>query len=51
MNVADILIQPKYAFAIVMMTNVGGRKADEALKTLAAELYRSFGPAGALPAQ
>jgi hypothetical protein len=45
MNVADVLVQPNYDFAIVTMTNVGGRKADEALKALAAELYKSFGPA------
>jgi hypothetical protein len=51
MNVADVLIQPKYDFAIVAMTNVGGRRADEALKTLAGELYKSFGPAEGLPLQ
>jgi hypothetical protein len=44
MNLADILVQPKHDFAIVMMTNVGGRRADDALKALAAELYKSFGP-------
>jgi len=45
MNLADILIQPNHDFGIVMMTNVGGRRADEALKALAADLYKSFGPA------
>lgn len=45
MNVADILIQPNHAFGIVLMTNVGGRRADDALKALAAELYSTFGPA------
>ena len=44
MNVADILLQPRHRFGIVMMTNVGGRKADDALKVLATELYKSFGP-------
>jgi hypothetical protein len=28
----------------VMMTNIGGRIADDALKALAVELYKSFGP-------
>jgi hypothetical protein len=44
MNLADILVQPKHDFGMVLMTNVGGRRADEALKALAAELYKSFGP-------
>jgi hypothetical protein len=44
MNLADILVQPKHDFGMVLMTNVGGRRADDALKTLAAELYKSFGP-------
>lgn len=44
MNLANILVQPKHDFGMVMMTNVGGPKADEALKALAAELYGSFGP-------
>jgi CubicO group peptidase (beta-lactamase class C family) len=44
MNLADILVQPKHDFGMVLMTNVGGRLADEALKSLAAELYKSFGP-------
>jgi hypothetical protein len=45
MNLADILIQPNHDFGIVIMTNVGGRRADEGLKALAADLYKSFGPA------
>lgn len=44
MNLADIFVQPKHDFGMVLMTNVGGRKADDALKSLAAELYKSFGP-------
>ena len=48
MNLADVLIQPKYDFAIVAMTNMGGRRADEALKALAGQLYKSFAPTHAL---
>jgi hypothetical protein len=44
MNLADVLVQPSHDFGIVM-TNVGGRRADEALKALEAELYTRFGPA------
>jgi hypothetical protein len=44
MNLADVFIQPKRDFGMVLMTNVGGRRADDALKALAAELYKSFGP-------
>jgi hypothetical protein len=41
------MLQPKYDFAMVMMTNVGGDKADKALKALGAKLYKGFGPAPA----
>jgi CubicO group peptidase (beta-lactamase class C family) len=44
LNVADIFIQPEHDFGMVLMTNVGGRKADDALKALSAELYKSFAP-------
>ncbi len=44
MNLAYIMLQPKYDFAIVMMTNRGGDKADAALKALAAALYKGFDP-------
>jgi CubicO group peptidase (beta-lactamase class C family) len=44
MNLADILLQPEHQFGMVLMTNVGGRRADDALKALAAELYKSFDP-------
>jgi hypothetical protein len=44
MNLADIFLQPKHDFGMVLMTNVGGGKADDALKALAAELYKGFGP-------
>lgn len=43
MNIAYILLQPKFDFAIVMATNIGGLKADEALKELGKELYTRFG--------
>jgi CubicO group peptidase (beta-lactamase class C family) len=44
MNLAAIFVQPKHDFGMVLMTNIGGRRADDGLKALAAELYRSFGP-------
>ena len=42
LNVADVFLQPQHDFGMVMMTNVGGRKADDALKALAEELYKRF---------
>ncbi|WP_158554815.1 serine hydrolase domain-containing protein [Methylovirgula sp. 4M-Z18] len=45
MNLAYIMMQPERDFAMVLMTNVGGTKADEALKALAGELYGRFKPA------
>jgi hypothetical protein len=45
LNVADVFLQPKRDFGMVMMTNIGGRKADDALKALAEELYKRFGEA------
>jgi CubicO group peptidase (beta-lactamase class C family) len=44
MNIAYILLQPKFDFALVMVTNIGGLKADDALKELGKELYTRFGP-------
>jgi hypothetical protein len=44
MNLAAIFVQPKHDFGMVLMTNIGGRRADDGLNALAAELYRSFGP-------
>ncbi len=49
MNLAYIMMQPKYNFAMVTMTNRGGNKADDALKSLSAALYQEFGPATARP--
>jgi hypothetical protein len=45
MNLASIMLQPDHDFAMVLMTNVGGTKADTALKALGAALYKDFGPA------
>jgi len=42
MNVAYIMLQPKNDFGIVMMTNVGGREADQAMLALGEALYRRF---------
>lgn len=45
MNLASIMVQPSHDFAIVLATNVGGAKADEALRALAEQLHGRFGPA------
>lgn len=42
-NLAYILFQSQRDFALVLMTNVGGQQADEALKALSRELYERFG--------
>lgn len=44
MNVAYIMLQPNRDFAMVMMTNVGGRKADQAMIALGEALYKRFAP-------
>lgn len=41
------MLQPKFDFAMVMMTNRGGDKADAALRALGAALYKDYGPARA----
>jgi CubicO group peptidase (beta-lactamase class C family) len=43
MNLAYILLQPKLDFAMVLATNIGGAKADEALRALAVALHRELG--------
>lgn len=43
MNVAYLMLQPKSDLAMVMATNIGGTKADDALKELSKELYARFG--------
>lgn len=45
MNLAYILLQPSADFAIVMATNIGGDKADAALKALGQQLYQRFAKA------
>jgi CubicO group peptidase (beta-lactamase class C family) len=42
MNLAYILLQPTKQAGLVLMTNVGGPKANEALMALAAVLYDKF---------
>jgi CubicO group peptidase (beta-lactamase class C family) len=42
MNLAHIWLDPKRDVAFVTMTNVGGDKADAALKALAKELYTRY---------
>lgn len=42
MNLAKIWIDKERDFAMVMATNISGRKADEALQALVFELYKSF---------
>ena len=45
MNVAYIMLQLRRDFGIVMMTNGGGKKADQAMIALEENLYRRFFPA------
>jgi hypothetical protein len=42
MNLATATFWPGTDFGFVMMTNIGGQPADEALRKLAAELYKEF---------
>jgi CubicO group peptidase (beta-lactamase class C family) len=42
MNLATAMFWPGTDFGFVMMTNVGGQPSDEALKKLAAALYKEF---------
>lgn len=42
MNLAHIYIQPKTDFAMVLMTNTGNNKAEEAFGLLAEELYKKY---------
>ena len=41
-NLAHIWVEPQRDVAMVLMTNIGGTRADDALRALAPELYRSF---------
>lgn len=42
MNLATAMFWPGTDFGFVMMTNVGGQPSDDALRKLAAELYKEF---------
>jgi CubicO group peptidase (beta-lactamase class C family) len=42
MNLAHIWLDPQRDFAMVIATNIGGKKADEGIKVLARELYTKF---------
>jgi CubicO group peptidase (beta-lactamase class C family) len=44
MNLAFIMVQPARDWGVVLATNVGGARADQALQALAEELYRRFRP-------
>ncbi len=41
-NLAFIWVEPKHDFAMVLMTNVGGETAGQALHALSQELYRLY---------
>jgi CubicO group peptidase (beta-lactamase class C family) len=41
-NLAHILLQPKHDFAMVLVTNISGPKADQAFHALAEQLYRRY---------
>ncbi|MHB8111017.1 MAG: serine hydrolase domain-containing protein [Syntrophorhabdaceae bacterium] len=43
MNLAHIILQPGKDFAMVLLTNIGGKKANEALSSLGEELYKRYG--------
>ncbi len=44
MNLATIIVQPSRDYAVVLATNVGGVKADQAIQAVAEQLYKQFGP-------
>ena len=41
-NLAQIWLDPQRDFAMVLVTNIGGEKADQAFQALAPELYKKF---------
>ena len=43
MNLASIVLQPAQDFGMVVATNVGGAKANEALRTVEGQLYTQLG--------
>lgn len=42
MNLAHIVLDPKNDFGMVLMTNIGGKKADEGFRALAEDLYKRY---------
>jgi CubicO group peptidase (beta-lactamase class C family) len=46
MNMAMVMVKPGLDFALVVATNRGDARADEALKALQEALYRAHAPAG-----
>jgi len=51
-NLAHIWLEPQQDFAMVLVTNIGGSKANDALNALAPELYSRFAvskPGGGRP--
>jgi CubicO group peptidase (beta-lactamase class C family) len=44
-NLAQIFVQPSRDLAIVLMTNIGSRQADDGFKVLAQALFEKFGGA------
>ena len=49
MNLAHIWLEPKRDVAMVVLTNLGGEKADAALLTVAQQLYQQFAGPVSLP--
>ncbi len=49
MNLAHIWLEPKRDVAMVVLTNLGGEKADAALLTVAQQLYGQFAGPVTLP--
>ena len=45
-NVAHVWVEPARDFAMVVLTNIGGQRAEEGLRAIAAELYPRFAAAG-----
>jgi len=48
-NLAHIWVEPARDVALVLLTNVGGQRADDALRALAPQLYRAYLAAEAPP--
>jgi hypothetical protein len=43
-NIAHVWLGPKRDLALVLLTNIGGKKAAQGLFALAAKLYAKFAP-------